>query len=169
MSSSDLTQQKEQIGAVMVVGGGVAGVQASLDLADLGYYVYLVEASSAIGGVMAQLDKTFPTLDCSLCILSPKLVECGRHHNIEIITNAEVKGIEGVPGNFRCQVKRSARYVDREKCNACGICVNYCPIEIKDRFNENLKNVKCIHLLYPQAVPAFFGIDEKSCLYLSKN
>jgi heterodisulfide reductase subunit A len=168
MSSSDLTKQKKQIGTVMVVGGGVAGVQASLDLAELGYYVYLIEASPVIGGVMAQLDKTFPTLDCSLCILSPKLVECGRHRNIEIITNAEIKGIEGVPGNFRCQVKRRARYVDREKCNACGTCVNYCPIEIKDSYNENLANVKCIYLLYPQAVPAYFAIDEKHCLYLSK-
>jgi len=169
MGNGDLKEPKEQIGAVMVVGGGVAGVQASLDLAELGYHVYLVEATPAIGGVMAQLDKTFPTLDCSLCILSPKLVECGRHRNIEIITNAEIKGIEGVPGNFFCQVKRKPRYVDPVKCNACGICVNYCPIEIRDIYNENLSQVKCIHMVYPQAVPAYFVIDGKHCLYVSRN
>ena len=106
----------------MVVGGGVAGIQASLDLAEAGYYVYLVESSPAIGGVMAQLDKTFPTNDCSMCILSPKLVECGRHLNIKLLTLSEVADVSGTQGNFQVRVIQHPRYVDVNKCIACGLC-----------------------------------------------
>jgi len=115
-----------KVGAVLVVGGGIAGVQASLDLAESGYYVYLVEESPAIGGVMAQLDKTFPTNDCSMCILSPKLVECGRHLNIEILTCSELEKLEGEQGRFVATVKRKARFIDESKCVGCGRCVEQC-------------------------------------------
>jgi heterodisulfide reductase subunit A len=119
----------KKTGAVLVVGGGVGGIQAALDLADSGYYVYLVEESPAIGGTMPQLDKTFPTNDCSMCILSPKLVECGRHHNIELITYADVLKVEGEPGKFKVSVKKRARYVDADKCTGCGSCYNACPVK----------------------------------------
>jgi heterodisulfide reductase subunit A len=115
------------IGAVMVVGGGVAGVQAALDLANAGVKVYLVEKSPAIGGAMAQLDKTFPTNDCSMCILAPKLVEAGRHENIEILTYAEVEKVEGEPGRFKATVRKKARRVDLAACNSCGDCLAACP------------------------------------------
>jgi len=110
------------VGAVLVVGGGIAGIQASLDLADSGYKVYLVESGPAIGGTMAQLDKTFPTNDCSMCILSPKLVEAGRHFNIELLTYSDVEAIEGQAGKFAVRVKRKPRYVNPDTCTGCGLC-----------------------------------------------
>lgn len=128
----------KKVGAVLVVGGGVAGVQASLDLADSGFKVYLVDKSPSIGGVMAQLDKTFPTNDCSMCILSPKLVATGRHPNITIISNAEVEGLTGKPGNFEVKVRKQSRFIIEENCNGCGICAQKCPIEATDSFNEGL-------------------------------
>jgi len=106
----------EKVGAVLVVGGGVGGIQSALDLAESGYKVYLVEDSPAIGGVMAQLDKTLPTNDCSMCILSPKLVECGRHLNIDLLTYSEVLGVKGKPGNFTVSIRKKARFVDAAKC-----------------------------------------------------
>jgi NADH:ubiquinone oxidoreductase subunit E/NAD-dependent dihydropyrimidine dehydrogenase PreA subunit len=117
-----------QSGAVMVVGGGIAGIQSSLDLADSGFKVYLLEQTPAIGGTMAQLDKTFPTNDCAMCVISPKLVGSGRHLNIDLVTNAELMGIEGEAGNFTVKVKRHPRYVDSEKCTGCGACVQNCPV-----------------------------------------
>ena len=168
-----MTEPKDQkkdecIGAVLVVGGGVGGVQASLDLADAGYHVYLVEQSPAIGGVMAQLDKTFPTNDCSMCILSPKLVECGRHLNIEIITNAQVKGITGKPGSFKISILKKPSYVDPEKCVACGACAERCPAKVKEEFNEGFSQRRAIYIPYPQAVPHVYHIDPKHCRYLTK-
>jgi NADH:ubiquinone oxidoreductase subunit E len=124
------------VGAVMVVGGGVAGMQASLDLANAGFYVHLVENKPAIGGVMAQLDKTFPTNDCSMCIISPKLVECGRHLNIELLTYTEVEGIRGEPGNFQVDVVRKARGVDMSKCTGCGVCLTACPVRYEPQLPE---------------------------------
>jgi heterodisulfide reductase subunit A len=118
---------KSVVGAVVVVGGGVAGVQAALDLANAGVKVYLVEKGPAIGGTMAQLDKTFPTNDCSMCILAPKLVEAGRHENIEILSYAEVESVEGEAGDFTIRVRRKARRVDVNKCNGCGDCMAACP------------------------------------------
>ncbi|MCI5132648.1 MAG: CoB--CoM heterodisulfide reductase iron-sulfur subunit A family protein, partial [Candidatus Electrothrix sp. EH2] len=113
-------------GAVMVIGGGVAGVQTALDLTELGYKVYLVEKSGAIGGVMARLDKTFPTNDCSLCILAPKLVEAGRDPNIEILTLSELVDLQGEPGRFTATIKKQPRYIDEEVCTGCGQCTLYC-------------------------------------------
>jgi NADH:ubiquinone oxidoreductase subunit E/NAD-dependent dihydropyrimidine dehydrogenase PreA subunit len=119
---------KSKSGAVLVVGGGIAGIQSSLDLADSGFKVYLLEETPAIGGTMAQLDKTFPTNDCAMCVMSPKLVECGRHLNINLITNAELLGIEGEAGKFSVKVKEKPRYVDAEKCTGCGACTQNCPV-----------------------------------------
>jgi len=156
------------IGSVMVVGGGIAGTQAALDLADSGYYVYLVEKSSAIGGVMAQLDKTFPTNDCSMCILSPKLVECGRHLNIELITMAEVEKVDGEAGNFQVTVNERPRYIDMEKCIACGVCAEKCPKKVDDEFNTGLNKRKSAYVKYPQAVPLKYAIDDETCIYFVK-
>jgi len=112
----------------MVVGGGIAGIQSSLDLAESGFKVYLLEETPAIGGTMAQLDKTFPTNDCAMCVISPKLVGAGRHLNIELITNAELTGLSGEAGNFTVQVKRKPRYIDSDKCTGCGACTRNCPV-----------------------------------------
>jgi heterodisulfide reductase subunit A-like polyferredoxin len=153
-------QGKKPVGAVMVVGAGIAGVQAALDLANSGFYVHLVENKPAIGGVMAQLDKTFPTNDCSMCILSPKLVECGRHLNIEIHTLAEVKGIQGKPGNYTVTVEKQPRYIDPAKCTSCGDCAKVCPVTMPDQFNLGLADWKAIYRLYPQAIPSAFAIKK---------
>ena len=123
-------------GAVMVLGAGVAGIQASLDLADMGFKVYLVEEKPSIGGAMAQLDKTFPTNDCAMCLLSPKLVDTARHPNIEIITNAQLKQINGQAGNFTVTLDKKPRYVDEEKCTGCGTCTNNCPVRNIAHFEE---------------------------------
>jgi len=155
-------------GAVMVVGGGVAGIQASLDLANSGFYVYLVEAKPGIGGTMAQLDKTFPTNDCSMCILSPKLVECGRHLNIEILAPAEVESISGEPGRFNVQVALPARFINLEKCIGCGVCAEKCPKKVPDAFNQGLGQRKAAYVLYPQAVPLKYAIDKENCIYFKK-
>jgi len=152
----------------MIVGGGIAGVQASLDSADSGYYVYLVEKSPSIGGRMAQLDKTFPTNDCSMCILSPKLVECGRHLNIEILTLCEVKGITGKEGNFQVKLIQKPRYVDMERCIACGTCTEKCPKKVKDEFNMRIGFRKAAYIPYPQAVPLKYVIDSEKCIWIRK-
>ena len=150
-----------KVGAVMVVGGGIAGVQASLDLAESGYYVYLVESSPAIGGVMSQLDKTFPTNDCSMCILSPKLVEAGRHLNIEIIPNAELVSLTGDPGHFKAEVRKRPRYVDPKKCTSCNDCGQVCPVLLPNEFNMGLDRRKAIYCPYPQAVPNAFLVTKR--------
>lgn len=116
------------VGAVMIVGGGVAGIQSALDLADSGYFVYLVEKTPAVGGAMSQLDKTFPTIDCSMCILAPYLVTAGRHPNIEMITYAEVLSVDGQPGNFKVKVKKKARSIIAERCTGCRACLDACPV-----------------------------------------
>ena len=124
------------VGAVMVLGAGVAGIQASLDLAEMGYKVYLVEDKPSIGGAMAQLDKTFPTNDCAMCLLSPKLVDTARHQNIEIITNAELQKIDGLAGNFTVTINKRPRYIDEEKCTGCGTCMDNCPVRNIAHFEE---------------------------------
>lgn len=121
--------EKKKIGSVLIVGGGIGGMQAALDMADSGFYVYLAESSSSIGGRMVQLDKTFPTNDCSMCIMGPKLVETGRHINIELITNAEIEDVAGEADNFVVSVKKNPRYVDEDKCTGCGICTENCPVK----------------------------------------
>ncbi len=130
------TKSLTPTGAVMVVGGGISGMQSALDLANSGFKVHLVESSPAIGGKMAQLDKTFPTNDCSMCIVSPKLVEVGRHKNIELLTHSEVKTLEGTTGNFKATIARHARYVDTLKCNGCGACEIACPVTYTSWFPE---------------------------------
>ena len=152
------------VGAVLVVGGGISGMQAALDLAESGFKVYLVDKSASIGGVMAQLDKTFPTNDCAMCIMAPKLVATGRHHNIELITNAEVEKVRGEAGNFKVTVVRNTRRVNEEKCTGCGECAGECPIEVVDEFNENLITRAAVHIKHPQAVPLVYAIDEQNCI-----
>jgi heterodisulfide reductase subunit A len=154
----------DKVGAVMVVGGGISGVQSALDLADSGFKVYLVEKKASIGGVMAQLDKTFPTNDCSMCIMAPKLVAAGRHHNIEILNNADIEKVEGDPGNFTVTVRQNTLRVDPEVCTGCGVCAEKCPMETWDEYNEGLKRRKAIYVMYPQAVPLIFSIDKELCI-----
>lgn len=155
---------KNKVGAVLVVGGGIAGIQASLDLADSGFRVYLLDESPAIGGVMAQLDKTFPTNDCSMCILAPKLVGAGRHPNIQLITNAKIKSVQGEAGHFEVTIARRARYVDGEKCTGCGVCAQKCPVEAIDEYNQGLGERGTIFVKYLQAVPLTFIIDREKCI-----
>ncbi|MBU4314700.1 MAG: FAD-dependent oxidoreductase, partial [Actinobacteria bacterium] len=153
---------------VLVVGGGIAGIQASLDLAEMNIEVYLIEKGPSIGGRMTQLDKTFPTNDCAMCILSPKLVEAGAHPYIKIITNAELECIAGQAPYFRATVIKKPRYVNEEKCTGCGICMTKCPVKIQDEYNKGLSKTKCIHIPFPQAVPAIPIIDKENCLYFKK-
>jgi heterodisulfide reductase subunit A len=152
-------------GDVMVVGGGISGIQAALDLAGSGFKVYLVEKSPAIGGKMAQLDKTFPTNDCSMCIESPKFIECARHPNIEILTYTEVDEVEGEAGDFRVTLTKKPRYIMEDRCTGCTTCVEYCPVKVRDAFNQDLSSNKAIHIYFSQAVPLVTYIDE-NCLYL---
>jgi heterodisulfide reductase subunit A-like polyferredoxin len=149
------------VGAVMVVGGGIAGMQASLDLADAGYKVFLVEKQSAIGGHMAQLDKTFPTNDCAMCTISPRLVEVGRHPDIELLTESEVVSLEGEAGDFTARIRTRARYIDTEKCNGCGACAEACPVPISNDFNLQLDQRRAAFKLYPQATPNAYAIDKR--------
>ncbi len=147
----------------LVIGGGVAGIQAALDMADAGYKVYLVERSGSIGGRMAQIDKTFPTMDCSICILAPKMSEVGRHPNIELLTLSEVAEVSGHIGNFKVRVKKRARYVTNE-CTACGDCIEACPQLSPDEFEAGLCIRRAIYIPFPQAVPSKFMIDMDHCL-----
>ena len=138
---------------VVVVGGGIAGLTAALDLAAVGFPVTLVEEGPALGGLMAQLDKTFPTNDCAMCILAPRLLEAGRHPLIDIHTLTRVVGLEGTSGNFRVMLARRPRYVDPARCTGCGECVRVCPKRIPDPHNLGLSQTKAIHVPFPQAVP----------------
>jgi heterodisulfide reductase subunit A len=158
----------KKFGTVMVVGAGVSGIQAALDAAGSGFRVYLVDKGPAMGGKMAQLDKTFPTNDCSMCILSPKFIECAVNPNISIITNARIEGVDGEAGNFEVHLVQEPRYVDEGQCTGCGTCAEYCPVNILDTYNENLGTQKCIHVHFPQAVPAVSIVDPVHCLYLNR-
>jgi heterodisulfide reductase subunit A len=157
----------DNIGDVMVLGAGISGIQASLDLATSGYRVFLVDKAPTVGGKMAQLDKTFPTNDCSMCIESPKFIECDRHPNIEILTYTEVEGVEGKAGDFTVTLNKRPRYVDEDACTGCTTCVEYCPVEVPDPFNQELSSNKAIHIYFSQAVPLVPYIDDE-CLFLKE-
>ena len=155
-------------GSVLVVGGGIGGMQAALDLADSGFKVHMVQKEPSIGGTMVMLDKTFPTGDCSMCMISPKMVEAGRHLDIEIHSLAEVVSVEGESGDFKARIRIAPRYVDPGKCTGCGDCEAKCPKKVSSEFEQGLTVRKAIYSLFPQAVPNTRVIDSKNCLYLTK-
>ena len=147
--------------AALVIGGGIAGIQASIDLANMGIKVYLLEKKPSIGGRMAQLDKTFPTNDCSMCILAPKMIECANHENVQLLTYSELSELTGNAGDFRARIVRKARFIDEVKCVGCGECIEGCPITVKDEFNAGLGKRKAIYKYFPQSVPSTFAIDRR--------
>nr|MDO8134143.1 CoB--CoM heterodisulfide reductase iron-sulfur subunit A family protein [Candidatus Njordarchaeum guaymaensis] len=159
--------------SVLVIGGGIAGIQASLELADKGFKVYLIEKSPSIGGRMAQLEKVFPVTDCSrdcvgtcwLCILMPRMIECYRHPNIRLLTCAEVKKVEGKLRDFTVNVVKYPRYVKEDRCINCGVCVEKCPVSVPNEFEMGLKDRKAIHTPFPQAIPDIVSIDAENCLH----
>ncbi|MFC1715068.1 FAD-dependent oxidoreductase [Candidatus Poribacteria bacterium] len=153
---------------VLVIGGGIGGIQAALDLAQMGVTVVLVEERPAIGGRMAQLDKTFPTNDCSTCILSPKLAELSSHPNVDLYSYSTVEQTEKNEEGFQVRIRQKARFVSEEKCTACGLCSEKCPVRIPDEFNKGISETRCIGIPYAQAVPAVYRIDKEYCLYLTK-
>jgi heterodisulfide reductase subunit A len=153
---------------VLVIGGGIAGISASIEIADQGFQVYLVERSPSIGGHMAQLSKTFPTFDCSACTLAPKMVSAAQHPNIEIMTLAELKAVSGSPGNYDVLITKHPRYVNLEKCTACGECAKVCPVRVQGRFDEGLIQERSIYLPFKQAIPNKYVLDTEHCLYFTK-
>lgn len=153
---------------VLVIGGGIAGIQSALDIADSGYEVYLVEKSPSLGGHMAQLGETFPTLDCSSCILTPKMVEAGQNDNVHLLSYSEVVRVEGNIGQFQVTVRRMPRYVDEALCTGCGDCVPACPVVVSNEFDRELGARKAIYLPFPQAVPPVYTIDWDACLNTEK-
>jgi len=155
--------------ATLVVGGGIAGLQAAIELADAGYPVYLVEREPSIGGHMAQFDKTFPTLDCSACILTPKMSDAGQHENITLLTYSELEEVSGSVGSFKAKIRKKARYVDYDKCTACGICQEKCPRKVLDHgFEAGMGYRKAIYTPFPQAVPRIPVIDTENCTYFTR-
>jgi heterodisulfide reductase subunit A2 len=160
--------EKESVGRVIVVGGGIGGIQCSLDLAEAGFHVHLVEKAHTLGGTMARLDKTFPTNDCSTCMFSPKLAQAARHERITIMTRSRLLDLEGEPGSFTARIEKQPRYIDETKCIACGQCAEKCPQKVPDSFNEELGTRKAAFLTFPQAVPLKYALDPEHCLYLTK-
>lgn len=156
--------------AALVIGAGIAGLQAALDISAAGYPVYLVEREPSVGGRMSQLDKTFPTLDCSACILTPKMVDAGQHPLIDLMTYSEVVSVEGETGAFHVTVKKKPRYVDVDKCRGCGLCAEACRLHgrVVDTFNQGLGKRAAIYVPFPQAVPLIYTVDPTACLYLTR-
>ncbi len=152
----------------LIIGGGIAGMQAALEIADAGRKVYLVEREPSIGGHMAKFDKTFPTLDCAACIMTPKMVSVGQHENIELFTYSEVVEVDGFVGNFKVKIKKKPRYVNMEKCTGCGMCMEKCPTKVISEFEEKLTERKAIYTPFPQAVPNVPVIDADHCRFLTK-
>ena len=152
----------------LVIGGGVAGIQAALDIADAGYPVTLVERTPSIGGRMAQYDKTFPTLDCAACILTPKMVDCASHPNIQIMTYSEVESVSGFVGNFDVTIRRRARSVDMAKCTGCGVCYEKCPVKLPSEFDSGMGQRRAIYVPFPQAVPNVPVIDREACRWFKE-
>ena len=154
--------------ATLIVGGGIAGIQAALEIAESGNMVYLVEREASIGGHMAQLDKTFPTLDCSACILTPKMTQAGSHPNIKLMTYSEIAEVSGFVGNFKVKIRKKARSVDLSKCTGCGVCQTKCPTKVNNIFDANLGKRKAIYTPFPQAVPNKPAIDREHCLWFTQ-
>ena len=163
-------KEVDVIPSCLVIGAGIAGIQAALDIAEAGFKVYLVEKTPSVGGHMSQLDKTFPTLDCSACILTPKMVDVANHPNIELMTYSQLEEISGYVGNFKAKIRKKARYVDFDKCTGCGDCAGACRLagRIPSEFDEAIGNRSAVYLPFPQAVPAVYTIDPERCLQLSK-
>jgi heterodisulfide reductase subunit A len=162
--------------SVLVIGAGIAGIQTSIDLAHMGFQVYLVERTPSIGGRMAQLDKTFPTNDCAICILAPKMIECAGHENVHLLTYSELISVVPPPspsrggekgGGFQVQVRQKPRYVDVDRCTGCGECVQVCPRRVWDEFNVGLSRRRAIYVPFAQAVPRKMTVDAEYCLYLA--
>ena len=150
--------------AALVIGGGVAGMQSALDIANQGFNVYLVERTPSIGGRMAQIDKTFPTLDCSACILTPKLSEVAHHKNIKLLTNSEVGSVTGSVGDFHVRVNKKARFVREDLCSGCGDCAAECPVEVPNEFDMNIGFRKAIYVGFPQSTPNVYTVDKENCI-----
>jgi heterodisulfide reductase subunit A len=167
MNDSSSARSRKR-GSVVIVGAGIGGMQAALDLAESGYKVHMVTKESSIGGTMVMLDKTFPTGDCSMCMISPKLVEVGRHPDINVITLAEVVSVSGEPGDFKVKVKQHPRYVDKDRCTGCGMCEEKCPKKISSEYEQGLTIRKAIYSLFPQAYPNTRVIDRDNCTYFQK-
>ena len=162
------SENKKKLGSVLIVGGGIGSMQAALDLANSGFKIHMVQKDSSLGGTMAMLDKTFPTGDCAMCMLSPKLVEVGRHLNIDLHTMTEVVSVQGLPGDFTVRLKRHPRYVDAEKCTGCGLCEEKCPKKVISEYDQALGTRKAIYALFPQAFPSTRLIDKDHCIYFQK-
>jgi heterodisulfide reductase subunit A len=165
--------ERKKVGVIpraLVIGGGVAGIYAALEIADKGFETYLVEKEPSIGGHMAQLDKTFPTLDCSACILTPKMVEVERHKNIQLLSYSEVKEVNGYIGNYKVKIRKKPRYVDEDKCTGCGECANACLLHgrVPNEFDTGLAKRAAIYVPFPQAVPLIYTVDADRCIYLTK-
>ena len=163
--------EKKEVSVIpkaLVIGGGISGIQAALEIAEKGFKTYLVERSPSIGGRMAQLDKTFPTLDCSACILTPKMVDVARHPNIELHTYSEIESVDGYVGNFKVKIRKKPRYVDIEKCVGCGSCAEACRLHnrILNEFDMNLSKRSAIYVPFPQAVPLKYTVDPDKCITL---
>jgi heterodisulfide reductase subunit A len=154
--------------SVLVLGGGIAGIQAALEIANSGNKVYLVEKEPSIGGHMAKFDKTFPTLDCASCIFTPLLSDVGQHSNIELMAYSEVEEVSGFVGNFKVKIKKKARYVNADKCTGCSVCTDKCPFKVDSEFDEGLSQRKAIYIPFPQAVPNVPVIDTEHCAYFLK-
>jgi heterodisulfide reductase subunit A len=169
MHNAQRKPNQDDTNRVLIVGAGIAGMQAALDIADAGYEVLLVERRPSIGGRMAQLSDTFPTLDCAQCILTPRTVEVGHHEHIRLRTYSEIEAIEGEIGDFRVRIRRHAAYVDWETCTGCGLCQEKCPTNVHSDFERGIGTRKAIYTLSPQAVPNKPVIDRAHCLYFQRN
>jgi heterodisulfide reductase subunit A len=152
--------------ATLIIGGGIAGIQAALEIANAGKQVFLVEQTGTIGGHMAMFDKTFPTLDCAACILTPKMVSVGQHEMIRLMTRSRVIAVSGKPGSYRVKIRQKARYVDINSCVACNQCTEVCPVKVTSEFDAGISTRKAIYIPFPQAVPNAYLVDETSCTYI---